>query len=63
MILRDGERLVVAHELGKDRATPRGFVTGLTVSETARGETRSRAEADLAALMFARYRLDMMVHA
>ncbi|MGD1146616.1 MAG: UbiX family flavin prenyltransferase [Thermoanaerobaculaceae bacterium] len=49
VVLSDGARLVVADELGKDRATPRGFVTGLAVSETGRGKIRSWAEADLAA--------------
>ncbi len=49
VVLSDGARLVVAQELGKDRATPNGFAAGLAVSPAARAKVRTWAEADLAA--------------
>jgi len=49
VILSDGARLVIADELGKDRATPRGFVSALAVREPAREKIHPWAEADLAA--------------
>ncbi|HVN75636.1 MAG TPA: UbiX family flavin prenyltransferase [Thermoanaerobaculaceae bacterium] len=49
IVLSDGARLVIADELGKERATPRGFVSGLAVSEAVREKIRSWGEADLAA--------------
>ncbi len=47
VVLSDGARLVIADELGAERATPRGFVAGLAITETARGKVRTWAEADL----------------
>ncbi len=49
VVLSDGARLVIADELGKERATPHGFVSALAVSDPARAKLRSWAEADLAA--------------
>ncbi len=49
VVLSDGARLVIADELGKERATPRGFVDALSVSEAGRAKLRSWAEGDLAA--------------
>jgi len=49
VVLSDGARLVIADELGRERATPRGFASALAVSEPARAKIRSWAEADLAA--------------
>jgi 4-hydroxy-3-polyprenylbenzoate decarboxylase len=49
IVLSDGARLVIADELGKERATGQGFVAGLAVDERARSKFRSWAEADLAA--------------
>lgn len=49
VVLSDGARLVIVDELGKERATPRGFVSELNVSETARSKISSWAEADLRA--------------
>jgi 4-hydroxy-3-polyprenylbenzoate decarboxylase len=47
VVLSDGARLVIADELGGERATPRGFVAGLTIGEGARGKIRTWAEGDL----------------
>jgi 4-hydroxy-3-polyprenylbenzoate decarboxylase len=49
VVLSDGARLVIADELGKERATGHGFVAGLAISEPARAKLRAWAEADLAA--------------
>ncbi len=49
VVLSDGARLVIADELGKERATPHGFVSALAVSAPARAHIHSWAEADLAA--------------
>lgn len=49
VVLSDGARLVIADELGKERATGSGFVAGLAVDERARAKFHTWAEADLAA--------------
>jgi 4-hydroxy-3-polyprenylbenzoate decarboxylase len=49
IVLSDGARLVIADELGKERATGQGFVAGLAVDERARSKFHPWAEADLAA--------------
>jgi flavin prenyltransferase len=49
IVLSDGARLVIADELGKERATGQGFVAGLGVDERARAKFHTWAEADLAA--------------
>jgi len=49
VILSDGARLVLADELGQERATPRGFAAGLDLDEPARAKVRSWAEGDLTA--------------
>lgn len=49
VVLSDGARLVIADELGKERATGQGFVQGLQLSVAARAKIRAWAEADLAA--------------
>jgi len=49
VVLSDGARLVLADELGADRATPRGFADGLALDEAAREKVRSWAEGDLTA--------------
>ena len=49
VVLSDGARLVIADELGKERATSQGFVAGLALGEAARGKVHTWAEADLAA--------------
>jgi flavin prenyltransferase len=49
VVLSDGARLVIAGELGRDRATSRGFVDGLAVDGQARAKIHTWAEADLAA--------------
>jgi 4-hydroxy-3-polyprenylbenzoate decarboxylase len=47
VVLSDGARLVVADELGKERATPRGFVSQLEISPEARTKVHAWADADL----------------
>jgi len=47
VVLSDGARLVVADELGGDRATPRGFLAGLELDAAHREKLRAWAEADL----------------
>ncbi len=49
VVLSDGARLVVADELGGERATPRGFVAALDVAAEHRDKLRPWAEADLTA--------------
>jgi 4-hydroxy-3-polyprenylbenzoate decarboxylase len=49
IVLSDGARLVVADELGKERATGQGFVQGLQLSAVARAKVHAWAEADLTA--------------
>jgi 4-hydroxy-3-polyprenylbenzoate decarboxylase len=49
IVLSDGARLVLADELGKERATGSGFAAGLTLDERSRAKVRTWAEADLAA--------------
>jgi flavin prenyltransferase len=49
LVLSDGAPLVLAHELGKERATPSGFAAGLALSETDRAKLRTWGEGDLAA--------------
>jgi 4-hydroxy-3-polyprenylbenzoate decarboxylase len=49
VVLSDGARLVIADELGKERATSQGFVNGLALGTAAQGKVRTWAEADLAA--------------
>jgi polyprenyl P-hydroxybenzoate/phenylacrylic acid decarboxylase-like protein len=49
VVLSDGARLVIAGELGRERATSRGFVDGLVVDGQARAKIHTWAEADLAA--------------
>ena len=49
VVLSDGARLVVADELGGERATPRGFVAALDVAPGDRAKLHAWAEADLAA--------------
>ncbi len=49
VVLSDGARLVLADELGKERATPHGFLAGLAVSGPAREKIKAWAEGDLAA--------------
>ncbi len=49
VVISDGARLVIADELGKERATSQGFVAGLAVAEAARRKIATWAEADLAA--------------
>ncbi len=49
VVLSDGAKLVVADELGSERATPRGFVAGLTLDQSARGKIHTWAEAELSA--------------
>jgi len=47
VVLSDGARLVLADELGGDRATPRGFVASLEIPEGDRAKLSSWAEGDL----------------
>jgi 4-hydroxy-3-polyprenylbenzoate decarboxylase len=47
VVLSDGARLVLADELGGDRATPKGFVAGLAIGESARAKIHTWAEGDL----------------
>lgn len=47
VVLSDGARLVLADELGGDRATPRGFVAGLELAEGDRDKLSTWAEGDL----------------
>jgi 4-hydroxy-3-polyprenylbenzoate decarboxylase len=47
VVLSDGAKLVVADELGSERATPRGFAKGLLLDHQARGKVHTWAEADL----------------
>jgi 4-hydroxy-3-polyprenylbenzoate decarboxylase len=49
VVLSDGARLVIADELGKDRATPRGFAAGLDLDESVRAKVRTWAETDMTA--------------
>jgi len=49
VVLSDGAKLVLADELGGERATPRGFVAGLDLDEATRARVRTWAEADLSA--------------
>ena len=49
IVLSDGARLVVAQELGHERATPHGFAAGLTLGPAAREKVRTWAQADMAA--------------
>jgi len=49
VVLSDGARLVIADELGGERATGPGFVASLAVDEPTRAKVHSWAEADLAA--------------
>ncbi len=49
LVLSDGAPLVLAHELGKERATPAGFAAGLELGEADRAKLRTWGEGDLAA--------------
>jgi 4-hydroxy-3-polyprenylbenzoate decarboxylase len=49
VVLSNGARLVIAGELGKERATGQGFATGLQLTATGREKLRPWAEADLVA--------------
>ena len=49
VVLSDGARLVIADELGKERASRQGFVAGLEVPAESRAKIHSWAEADMAA--------------
>lgn len=49
IVISDGARLVIADELGKERAGGQGFAAGLELSAAARAKLRTWAEADLAA--------------
>jgi 4-hydroxy-3-polyprenylbenzoate decarboxylase len=49
VVLSDGARLVVADELGQERATPRGFAAALDLEPATRAKVRSWAEGDMAA--------------
>ncbi len=49
LVLSDGAPLVLAHELGKERATPSGFAAGLDLGEGDRAKLRTWGEGDLAA--------------
>jgi len=49
VVISDGARLVIADELGKERASGSGFAAGLELSAAARAKLRTWAEADLAA--------------
>ncbi len=49
IVLSDGAKLVIADELGKERATGHGFAAGLAIDERARAKLHTWAEADLAA--------------
>jgi len=49
VVLSDGARLVIADELGPDRATPRGFAAGLELDEQSRVKVRTWSEADMTA--------------
>jgi 4-hydroxy-3-polyprenylbenzoate decarboxylase len=47
IVVSDGGRLVIAEELGKERATGAGFASGLEVSASARTKIHTWAESDL----------------
>lgn len=47
VVLSDGARLVIADELGGDRATPRGFVAGLELGDEGRDKVSTWGEGDL----------------
>ena len=49
VVLSDGARLVIADELGKERATSQGFVAGLGLPPGERVKVHAWAEADMAA--------------
>ncbi len=49
LVLSEGARLVIADELGKERATGRGFVGGLALDERAAAKFQVWSEADLGA--------------
>ena len=49
VVLSDGARLVLADELGHERATPRGFAAGLDLEEASRAKVKSWAEGDMTA--------------